>query len=294
MAPSGRPLKLAARDVHEGGNELGASRVMWMVGIACFVHVAAAHAQAIVEAVQYPAWLERGDSRVPLAPGTKLQARDAIVTGSEARVAFRLAEGSIVRLGEKSRVVLQRDELVLASGAFRLTSAPASGREVGMRAGEISILGRGADLWGEAGDRDQVLLISGRARVQVAGHSPMALERPLDRYEAPRGGVPAGGRSGREALALAATRVEVDPDGPRAVHGGRWRVFVGKFESGLDARALQSNLHAAGFPADIIGGGSSPFIVLVPGLAGEAEARSAMARLRGIDGAGILTVNQAN
>jgi hypothetical protein len=149
-------------------------------------------------------------------------------------------------------------------------------------------------VWGEAGDPDRVLLISGQVRVQAAGHSPMALDRPLDRYEAPRGGMPSGGRSAREALALAAARVEVDPEGPRAVHGGRWRVFVGKFESGLDARALQSNLQAAGFPAEIIGGGSSPFIVLVSGLAGEAEARAAMARLRGIDGAGILTVNQVN
>ena len=273
---------------------MGARRVMWMLGIACVVHAAAVHAQAIVEAVQYPAWLERAGATVPLIPGTALQARDAIVTGSEARVAFRLAEGSVVRLGEKSHVMLQRDELALASGVFRLTSVPGSGREVGMRVGNISVLGRGADIWGEAGESDQVLLISGQARVQATGHSPMALERPLDRYGVPRGGVPAGGRTSREALALAATRVEVDSDGPRAITGGRWRVFVGKFESGLDARALRSRLQAAGFPAEIIGGGGAPFVVLVPGLAGEAQARAAMARLRGIDGAGILSVNQAN
>src|SRR5687768_13455133 len=106
---------------------------MWMLGIACLVHVAVARAQAIVESVQYPAWLERGGSAAPLVPGTALQARDAIVTGAEARVALRLAEGSVVRLGEKSRVLLQRDELLLASGVLRLTSAPASSREVGMR-----------------------------------------------------------------------------------------------------------------------------------------------------------------
>ena len=273
---------------------MGARRVIWMMlGIACSAHALGVRAQAIVQAVQYPAWLERAGATAPLLPGTALQPRDAIVTGSQARAAFRLAEGSVVRLGEKSRVVLQRDEIALASGVFRLTSAPRAGREVGMRVGEISILGRGADIWGEAGDPDQVLLISGQARVQAAGHSPMALERPLDRYEAPRGGVPVGGRSAREALALATARVEADPEGAGAIHGGRWRVFVGKFESGHDARAVQANVQAAGFPAEVRGGGGAPFVVVVPGLAGEAQARAAMARLRGIEGAGILTVNQA-
>ena len=33
---------------------------------------------AVVEAVQYPAWLERGGQAVPLAPGLQLEARDSL------------------------------------------------------------------------------------------------------------------------------------------------------------------------------------------------------------------------
>lgn len=271
---------------------MSASRFLAMA-FACSLHAGAARAQAAVEAVQYPAWLERGGASAPLVPGTALRARDALVTGPEGRAAFRLAEGTVVRLGEKARVVLQRDELVVESGAFRLTSAPARAQEVAVRVGGIHVFGRGADLWGESGGRDVVALIAGQARAQAPGHPPSALERPLDRYEAPRGEAPAAGRWTGETLAQAVQRVEMAPDAPRAERGGRWRVFVGKFESALDARALRGAVEAAGFPAEVAGGAGGPFVVVVPGLAGETEARAAMARLRTVEGAGILTVNQA-
>jgi len=61
---------------------------------------APAHAQpAVVEAVQYPAWLERGGNAVPLTPGTALQSRDRLRTGANARVQLKLPEGSAVKLG---------------------------------------------------------------------------------------------------------------------------------------------------------------------------------------------------
>src|SRR5689334_548720 len=93
--------------------------------------IALAHAQtATVEAVQYPAWLERGGASVPLVPGTRLQPRDQLRTGENARVRLKMGEGSAVKLGEKAHFVIEsaenrsvfRSTLSVLAGAFRFTS----------------------------------------------------------------------------------------------------------------------------------------------------------------------------
>ena len=69
---------------------------------------AAAHAEiATVEAVQYPAWLERAGASVPLTPGTRLQARDRLRTGDNARVRIKMGEGSAVKLGERAQFAIE-------------------------------------------------------------------------------------------------------------------------------------------------------------------------------------------
>ena len=98
----------------------------------------AVHAQpsAVVEAVQYPAWLERGGSTVPLAPGTALQSNDRVRTGSNARVQVKMAEGSTVKLGENAKVTIERVEnrgifraaLNVLGGAFRFTTDACASR----------------------------------------------------------------------------------------------------------------------------------------------------------------------
>jgi hypothetical protein len=255
-----------------------------------------AHAQAVIEAVQFPAWLERAGARSPLLPGTVLHARDGIFTGAEGRARLRLAEGSRVRLGENARVELRRDELHVAEGAFRFTTGNArAAQDVALRVGQMEVLSRGADLWGQAGPPGILVLVSGSATVSTAGGAPAALERPLDRYELPQGGAPAFSRLRGEALAEITRGVELAPEGATAEAAGRWRVFVGKFESGVHARALQARVREAGYPAEVAGGTArSPYVVMVPRLAGEAAARAAMARLRAVEGAGILTVSESS
>jgi cell division septation protein DedD len=86
----------------------------------------------------------------------------------------------------------------------------------------------------------------------------------------------------------------MSPEGPIARAEGRWRVLVGKFESPAHAGELERNVRAAGFPAEVTGGRDrSPYVVIVGGMAGEAAARAAMARLRAIPGSGILSVAEA-
>src|SRR5678815_962663 len=92
-------------------------------------------AQAMkVEAVQYPAWLERGGHAVPVSPGVELQANDQLRTGQNARLQLKLAEGSTVRLGENAQFKVERVQnrgvfnaaLTVLAGAFRFTTETAA------------------------------------------------------------------------------------------------------------------------------------------------------------------------
>ena len=75
--------------------------------------------------------------------------------------------------------------------------------------------------------------------------------------------------------------------------GGRWRVVLARFRDREEARTLRRMVRAAGFPAEVVPGAASSHVVHVPGFAGEAEAREAMARLRDIKGTAILSVTDA-
>ena len=93
---------------------------------------AAAAPNAVVETVQAPAWVERGERRLPLAPGMQLENRDRVLTGSGARLIVQMADGSAVRFGENVNVTVNAMKqgengvfsaaLDLSKGAFRLTT----------------------------------------------------------------------------------------------------------------------------------------------------------------------------
>src|SRR5215203_4555736 len=89
----------------------------------------------VVEAVQMPAWVERANgSRDALRIGATIASKDRITTGAGARALLRLADGSLVKLGENGGLAFddlgqrkfQMKEVVTASldvlsGAFRFT-----------------------------------------------------------------------------------------------------------------------------------------------------------------------------
>lgn len=50
------------------------------------------------------AWAERGAQRFPLSPGTALDSGDMLLTGQGARVLFKAADGSAIKLGENARL----------------------------------------------------------------------------------------------------------------------------------------------------------------------------------------------
>ncbi|HYC35641.1 MAG TPA: FecR domain-containing protein [Usitatibacter sp.] len=267
----------------------------------CTVLATGALAQNRVEAVQYPAWLERGGQVVPLAPGTTLQPSDGIRTGQNARVRLRLAEGSAVKLGENARFAIDasterggtfRSAMAVIAGAFRFTSAQARKRDIAIRVKNVTVGIRGTDLWGKAAaDRDFVVLIEGRITMESEGHPQVVLDKPLDTYQRTGSAPPEVRRIDARQLEEYARETEIATQGGAAQPQGEWRVVAAVFAERDPALAFSRSLRAAGYPAEIAAG-EGKFAVQVNRMASEADARALMANLRGLQGVTLPHVKQ--
>lgn len=255
---------------------------------------------ATVDAVQSPAWVERGEKRLPLAVGQEMQNRDRIVTGDDARVVLRLAEGSAVKLGENATAkvdALGRREggvftaaLDVVKGAFRFTTGVFSKaqdrRAVNVRIATITAGIRGTDLWGSSNaDRDLVCLIEGRITVMHEKAEPLLMSEPLSFYVAPRGEAPKPVADvDPQQLAQWAKETEAEAGQGVSRHGGRWKVRAATVGSEAEALAMYDRLRNAGYPAKIKVSGKTRnyrYELLVPHLASEADAEMVAYRLAG-------------
>ena len=274
-----------------------------MLGLLC--GATAAFAQpAVVEAVQYPAWLERGGSAAPLAPGTRLQPQDRLRTGGNARVQLRMGEGSAVKLGENAQFVIEKAEnrgifratLSVISGAFRFTTdalRKSQKRDISINVKNVTAGIRGTDLWGKSTEeRDLVCLLEGKISVGAQGHPTVTLDQPLDFYQKPRDGAPAVAKVDAKQIEVWSRETEISKDGPAGRVGGAWRVIAATFGNRDEALALNRVLRASGYPS-VVARREDKFSVLVPGLAGEVEARALMSNLRGVKGVSVPTIEQA-
>jgi len=249
-------------------------------------------APAIVEAVQYPAWLERGGNAVPLTPGTALQAEDRLRTGANARVQLKMPEGSAVRLGENSQFVFERGAeergvfratLSVLAGAFRFTTDAlrrGQKRDIAIKVKNATAGIRGTDLWGKSTDeRDIVCLLEGKITVGSEGHPTVTLDQPLDFYQKPRDGPPAVAKVDQKQIEIWSKETAISADGPAARAGGKWRVMAASFPARDEALLLNRSLRSGGYPSEVIAR-EGAFAVVIPHLAGESEARGLMASLR--------------
>ena len=254
-----------------------------------------------VEAVQYPAWLERGGNAVPLTPGTTLVTSDRIRTGANARVQLRMGEGSTVKLGENARLVIEKIEdrgifrsaLSILDGAFRFTTdalRKAQKREIAIKVKNVTAGIRGTDLWGKStGEKDLVCLLEGKISVGAEGHPTVTLDQPLDFYQKPRDGAPAVAKVDEKQIAVWAEETEISARGAAARAGGEWRVTAATFRTRDEALALNRALRANGYPSEIATKDGA-FTVSVGTLAGEVEARSLMENLRSVKGVTLPVV----
>ena len=227
---------------------------------------AAAAPLAVVEALQMPAWVERGGASTPLVPGMELRDRDQLKTGANSRLLLRMADGSLVKLGEKGSLGLdgmrlRRDSvfeaaLKVAQGAFRFTTQAAAKfrgkREVSITVATVTAGIRGTDLWGKsAPDREIVCLIEGRIEVTPPGENPIGMDQPLSFYIRDKGQSQPIAPVPMEQLKEWAAETEPQPGQGISKRGGKFRITASGLAYG-QAQALYDDLRRAGYPAQII------------------------------------------
>lgn len=277
---------------------LVAVAVVQLLAAAAGAHAASSFVQ--VEAVQPPAWVERGEQRLPLVAGQQLSNRDRVLTGGDARVLLRLSEGSAVKLGANASLRLdalgEREPGVftaafdVAKGAFRFTTGIFSRfqdrRAVNVRIATVTAGIRGTDLWGNSDTaRDLVCLIEGRITVTHPDAEAVSMSEPMSFYVAPKGQLPLPVAAvDRGQLAQWALETELQSGAPVFRKHGRWQVLAGVADSEAAALALYDQIRAAGYPArirpQVAGEGGYRYALLVPRLASRADAETLAARLR--------------
>ena len=268
-------------------------------------------AGAIVEAVQMPAWVERDDAKIPVAPGMALRDRDHVRTGAGARLLLRMPEGSAVKLGENAGLALdslrvQRGlfagAIRVVFGAFRFTTdllAKVGGvrRDLDISVATVTIGVRGTDIWGKSTrDRDIVCLIEGRIQVQRGADPEFVMDQPLSYYVAPRRA---------PALPVApvpmdqfrewAAETEIEPGRGAARRGGRWKVVLGTVDTQADALRLYDSVREAGYAAKILPaklGDKSIYTLRLAHLPSRAEAQALADSIRGKMGVADPKVSQ--
>jgi hypothetical protein len=271
---------------------------------------AAQSAQAVIEAVQFPAWIERDGKSIPAAPGMQLADRDQLRTGPASRVLLRMPEGSTVKLGENARyridVQQRKANTYLAAmnvldGAFRFTTDVlrkfGGKRDVRIQFPTVTAGIRGTDVWGKsASDREIVCLIEGRVEVERGRDNPITLDQPMLFYIAPKdkpaepvAPVPP------EQLREWAAETEIQPGRGASRRGGRWRVTLASADSQAEALKIYDAVRAAGYPADIApqrAGDKRSYDIRVSQLPSQQEAQALANSLKGRYGAAEPTVTR--
>jgi hypothetical protein len=266
--------------------------------------------QAVVEAVQMPAWIDRDGARTPLAAGAALQANDKVVTGARARLLVKLAEGSSLKLGENTQLriaeVRTREDNVFGAvmsvlaGAFRFTTdalAKARRREVTITVATVTAGVRGTDFWGKAAsDRDVVCLIEGRVELARAGDPNVQLDQPLTFYVAPRGQPPLPVQPvNPDQLKQWAAETEIEDGRGAARRGGKWQVVLASSESQNEALGVYEQVRYAGYAAQIEPlkvEGRRVYDVRIASLPSKAEAQALADALAGKHGVAAPRVTQ--
>ena len=232
--------------------------------------LAAARPNIVVEGVQMPAWAEHtSGARGPLAIGMTLANKDRVYTGPGARALLRLADGSLVKLGENGILALDdlgqkkinlKDvvtaSLDVLSGAFRFTTQALyqfrGERDVKVRIVTITAGVRGTDLWGKADTaRDVVCLIEGKITV-ARGQDAFTMDQPMSFYIAPKNEPPLPvAPVSKEQLALWSAETEIAAGAGAIRKGGKWQVYLVEAGNQSDALCIYDQLRNAGYAAEI-------------------------------------------
>lgn len=258
---------------------------------------ALAQPAASVDAVQMPAWVERNGRRTPLLPGMELRAGDQIFTGAGSRALVRLAEGSVVKLGENGTLrfaqidrstEIFRAALGVLQGAFRFTTdliGKKNRREVDIRVAQVTAGIRGTDLWGRGRkDNEVVCLIEGEIQVGAEGEAAQTMNQPLQFYRRVDAKTQPIGLIDAKQLAEWAKETEIEEGKGSLRAGGRFSVALASAPDQKTAFAMYDELRNAGYPAEILPrkeGEQVVYIVRIRQLPSRAEAQALANQLKG-------------
>jgi hypothetical protein len=226
---------------------------------------ALAQTAGTVEGVQMPAWVQRGGGRLPILPGMQLRAGDQVATGAGARLLIKLAEGSVVKLGENAQMTfaevapsadLFKAALNVLQGAFRFTtdvvSKARTRREVSIRISQVTAGIRGTDLWGRSRAGNEIVcLIEGEIEVGAEGEQAVAMNHPLQFYRRVEGKTQPVGNVDAVQLEQWALETEMEMGKGALRAGGRFSVLLASFTEQSGALAMYDEVRNAGYPAEI-------------------------------------------
>jgi hypothetical protein len=262
--------------------------------------------QAVVDAVQAPAWVERDGRQQPAAVGMEVRGSDRIRTGKDSRIYLKLADGSTVKLGENGVLLLESlggqelskgkrlftAALDVLQGAFRFTTdklARPVGRDVKIRVSTVTAGIRGTDIWGRTEpERDFVCLLEGRINVGHKDGDTREMSEPMTFYLAPRNQPPQGiAPVDPEQVRKWAAETEIKGGDGATRRGGKWKVLLASAGSQQEALDAYDKARGAGFAASIrprAKEGVTTYEVLLRDLPSKAEAQALAGKAKAVLG----------
>ena len=216
----------------------------------------------VIAALQSPVWLQRDNTIRALKVGDEIITGDKIRTGANARVLIRLGEGSDVKLGEKTRWILQEHPdastnkifsalMVVVKGAFRFTTTKLSKnrkRKILARLNTATIGIRGTDVWGSVEEaKTFIVLIEGNIEIEENGQTT-AMSDPLSLFSASNNS-PAEPLSTINLNDLSGYAEQTELQVHKGVQsvGGRWQLNLASYREQENVERLQGMLNKDGY-----------------------------------------------
>lgn len=266
----------------------------------------------VVEAVQMPVWVRRGEQRQPLHVGDAVSTAQEVETAAGSALVLRLPEGSLIRLGEKTRLGVARFEatgtagevsvtsdLKLFDGFFRFATSTIS-RVVGQRQIKVAVrtatIGvRGTDFWTMTdAEHDATCLFEGQVKLDTQDQGELALDKPTAFwarfFDKP---VQPVGNATPDQLNKFLNSTELTPGRGVAVVGGAWTVQALTTPDSRRALQVAGRLRALGYPARLQAKTTpkgEQHEVLIQQLATEADARAVLERIKDTEGVSAKVV----
>lgn len=245
--------------------------------------------------LQPPAWIEREGARTAVKTGLDLYSGDRINTGAGGRLQLTLEDGSVLKLGQNTELVLGelrasesnggtlRATFHVTQGTFRYT-AETLGRfgqrdiTVTLGKGVLTAGLRGTDLWGKADAAGAALyLLEGAIEVAAADDARVTLDQPLQFVTG--SGTTLASVKKASKRSVSALTAQTEPLAARGaiVADGRYSLALSSEHDLARARLQVEKLWKAGYPAEVFEvplNGKTWYRVVIRGFATAADANT--------------------